>query len=123
MNLAQDGQQQDAEEFLSLYLDTLDEELPALLPSISGSQSVHVSFLIIVICTDVSAVTYLRILSTAHSYTPFTSHNRSPEEDRKVDPVGPRTRNTLETATQGKYGYVNDEAVTWLRHEDCWAWY
>ncbi|KAI0260790.1 hypothetical protein BGY98DRAFT_1117213, partial [Russula aff. rugulosa BPL654] len=34
-----DGQQQDAEEFLSLYLNALDEELPTLLPSISGSQS------------------------------------------------------------------------------------
>ncbi|KAF8494143.1 hypothetical protein F5888DRAFT_1926325 [Russula emetica] len=34
-----DGQQQDAEEFLCLYLDALDEELPALLASISGRQS------------------------------------------------------------------------------------
>ena len=34
-----DGEQQDAEEFLSLYLDALDEELPALLVSISGRQS------------------------------------------------------------------------------------
>ncbi|KAI0268542.1 hypothetical protein BGY98DRAFT_1190577 [Russula aff. rugulosa BPL654] len=33
-----DGQQQDAEEFLCLYLDELDEELPVLLPPISGRQ-------------------------------------------------------------------------------------
>ena len=35
----QDGQQQDAEEFFRLYLDTLDEELVALLASISGHKS------------------------------------------------------------------------------------
>ncbi|KAI0266277.1 hypothetical protein BGY98DRAFT_1181250 [Russula aff. rugulosa BPL654] len=34
-----DGQQQDAEEFLCLFLDALGEELPALLPPISGRQS------------------------------------------------------------------------------------
>ncbi|KAI0265024.1 hypothetical protein BGY98DRAFT_1181644 [Russula aff. rugulosa BPL654] len=34
-----DGQQQDAEEFLCLYLDALEEELPALLTSSSGRQS------------------------------------------------------------------------------------
>jgi len=34
-----DGQQQDAEEFLCLYLDALEEELPALLASIRGRQS------------------------------------------------------------------------------------
>jgi len=34
-----DGQQQDAEEFLCLYLDALEEELPALLASISGRLS------------------------------------------------------------------------------------
>ncbi|KAI0272066.1 hypothetical protein BGY98DRAFT_169651 [Russula aff. rugulosa BPL654] len=33
-----DGQQQDAEEFLCLYLDELDGELPVLLPPISGRQ-------------------------------------------------------------------------------------
>ncbi|KAI0274587.1 hypothetical protein BGY98DRAFT_920575, partial [Russula aff. rugulosa BPL654] len=33
-----DGQQQDAEEFLCLYLDELDQELPVLLPPISGRQ-------------------------------------------------------------------------------------
>jgi ubiquitin C-terminal hydrolase len=32
----QDGRQQDAEEFLCLYLDALDEELSALLASIGG---------------------------------------------------------------------------------------
>ena len=35
----QNGQQQDAEEFLCLYLDALDEELAALLASVSGRQS------------------------------------------------------------------------------------
>ncbi|KAN0105390.1 putative ubiquitin carboxyl-terminal hydrolase 3 [Russula decolorans] len=34
-----DGQQQDAEEFLCLYLDALEEEVPALLASISGRLS------------------------------------------------------------------------------------
>ncbi|KAI0272070.1 hypothetical protein BGY98DRAFT_922339, partial [Russula aff. rugulosa BPL654] len=33
-----DGQQQDAEEFLCLYLDELDGELPVLLPPVSGHQ-------------------------------------------------------------------------------------
>jgi hypothetical protein len=35
----QDGKQQDAEEFFRLYLDALDEELLALLTSISGHNS------------------------------------------------------------------------------------
>ena len=34
-----DGQQQDAEEFLRLFLDAIDEELSALLASVSGRQS------------------------------------------------------------------------------------
>ncbi|KAF8494149.1 hypothetical protein F5888DRAFT_1719063, partial [Russula emetica] len=39
LKLLLDGQQQDAEEFLCLYLDALEEELPALLASIRGRQS------------------------------------------------------------------------------------
>ncbi|KAF8471381.1 hypothetical protein DFH94DRAFT_637134, partial [Russula ochroleuca] len=38
-----DGQQQDAEEFFRLYLDALDEELRALLASISGHKSAAVT--------------------------------------------------------------------------------
>ena len=37
--MVQDGQQQDAEEFFRLYLETLDEELLVLLASISGRKS------------------------------------------------------------------------------------
>ncbi|KAN0105392.1 hypothetical protein V8E52_011059, partial [Russula decolorans] len=40
-----DGQQQDAEEFLRLYLDALDEELPVLLASIGGRQPAAQGFM------------------------------------------------------------------------------
>ncbi|KAI0269582.1 hypothetical protein BGY98DRAFT_1101095 [Russula aff. rugulosa BPL654] len=236
-----DSQQQDAEEFLSLYLDALDEELPPLLPSISSSQSAsavleveeheasqsgqtevgslvgqlvespitHIfwgKFPSHVRTSNKPDVTtedwrslHLDIQDSVHSRLDTHRHIPQPqsgeqvstsglgnasqqvliealppvlfsitvtvsntmwpqEEDRKVDPVGPRTRNhtraTLlqaygvlyhhsESAGSGHYTvdvdvlhsnrdgdtgevwlHVNDDAVTWLRHEDVFgAWY